>query len=70
MEPIPRDTACILAALCVLLLGGCWNGRLLFSFEMPFWSSLGNDSGLKAALSRDAVRRGYVPRFDIGGGSD
>jgi hypothetical protein len=56
-------------ALCALLLGGCWNGRLLFSFERPFWSSLGNDSGLKASLAGVAARRGYVPRFDIGTGA-
>ncbi len=55
--------------LCVLLLTGCWNGRALFSFEQPFWSSLGADSRLKASIAGDAARRGYLPRVDVGGGA-
>ena len=58
-----------LAVLCLLLLGGCWNGRLLFTFERPFWSSLGDDPRLKASLAGEAVRRGYTPSFDVGAGA-
>ena len=65
----PRYLRAIPLAVCALLLGGCWNGRLLFSFERPFWSSLGDESRLKASLAGEAVRRGYVPRFDIGSGA-
>lgn len=46
----------------VLLLTGCWNGLALFSFEQPFWSSLGDDSRLKITLAVDAAGRGYLPR--------
>ena len=53
----------------VLLLTGCWNGRVLFTFEQPFWSSLGDDPRLKAAVAADAARRGYLPRIDIGAGT-
>ncbi len=55
--------------LSVLLLAGCWNGRVLFSFEQPFWSSLGADARLKASIAGDAARRGYLPRVDVGGGA-
>jgi len=53
----------------VLLLSGCWNGRMLFSFEQPFWSSLGHDLRLKAFIAADAARRGYLPRIDVGAGT-
>lgn len=56
-------------ALFALVLGGCWNGRVLFSFERPFWSSLGDEPRLKATLAGEAARRGYAPRFDIGAGA-
>lgn len=61
----------VLLFLCVLLLAGCWNGRALLSFEQPFWSTLNGDSRLKAALTADALRHGYVPRIVVGsGGAD
>jgi hypothetical protein len=64
-----RYRAALLLPLCVLLLGGCWNGRVLFSFERPFWSSLGDDTRLQTALAGEAARRGYMPRFEIGAGA-
>jgi hypothetical protein len=50
-------------------LTGCWNGRVLFSFEEPFWASLGGDLQLKASLAGDAARRGYLARIDVGAGA-
>ena len=64
-----RCRAALLLALCVLLLGGCWNGRVLFSFERPFWSSWATATRLQTALAGEAVRRGYMPRFEIGAGA-
>jgi basic membrane lipoprotein Med (substrate-binding protein (PBP1-ABC) superfamily) len=64
---VKRSITIVLAALCVLLLSGCWNGRILFSFEQPFWSSLGEDLPLRLALARDSLRQGYLPRFIVAG---
>ncbi|HET6485809.1 MAG TPA: hypothetical protein VFH83_05290, partial [Spirochaetia bacterium] len=52
--------------LCPLvLLGGCWNGRLLFFFEQPYWVSLGDDRPLRLGLDREALRDGYLPSLVI-----
>jgi len=55
----------VLAVLCALLLAGCWNGRILFSFEQPFWSSIGGEPRLRAALAGAAAARGYLPRVAV-----
>jgi hypothetical protein len=54
------------ALSCIVLLGGCWNGRALYSFERPFLSSLGDETGLRVSLIRAALSNGYLPRFDTG----
>jgi basic membrane lipoprotein Med (substrate-binding protein (PBP1-ABC) superfamily) len=46
-------------------LAGCWNGRLLYSYEPPFWSSLGDPGQLRYSMAASALEAGYVPRFDI-----
>jgi hypothetical protein len=51
--------------LCAALLTACWNGRILFSFEQPFWSSIGGESRLGAALAAAAAGHGYFPRIDV-----
>jgi hypothetical protein len=53
-----------------LLLAGCWNGRALFSFEPPFWSSMGEPGGLRVSMSVTALRHGYLPRFDVSASAD
>ncbi len=50
--------------LGVFLLCGCWNGRVLFSFEQPYWSTVGS-TRMRATLEAAALVRGYVPRFDL-----
>ena len=60
-----RFRALLLAVLGVLLLAGCWNGRILFTFEQPFWSSIGGEPRLAAALAASAATHGYVSQFDI-----
>jgi hypothetical protein len=52
------------ALSCIVLLGGCWNGRALYSFERPFLSSLGDATRLRVSLARAALSNGYLPRFD------
>jgi len=63
-----RRAAALLASVgalsCIVLLGGCWNGRALYSFERPFLSSLGDETGLRVSLVRAALSNGYLPRFD------
>ena len=54
------------ALLCALALTGCGNGRVLFSFEQPFWSSIGGGRSLQAALAGAAAVHGYFPRVDVG----
>jgi len=52
--------------LCsLLLLGGCWNGRVLLFFEQPYWTSLGDDRPLRIRLERQALRDGYYPSLVI-----
>jgi hypothetical protein len=59
------------ALLFALLLSGCWNGRALYSFEQPFWSSIGGEPRLHAALAGAAASHGYFPRIDVdGAGTD
>jgi hypothetical protein len=53
------------ALLLVLLLCGCWNGRILYSFEPPFWASIGGQPRLQAELAGAAVVRGYFPLVDV-----
>ncbi|MGO9308867.1 MAG: hypothetical protein ACLQDL_07585 [Spirochaetia bacterium] len=55
-----------LALLCALALIGCGSGRILFSFEQPFWSSIGGGRSLRAALAGAAAVHGYFPRVDVG----
>jgi len=49
----------------LVLLGGCWNGRLLLYFEQPYWASLGDDGPLRLGLQREALRDGYLPSLVI-----
>ena len=60
-----RLRALFAAALGAALLTSCWNGRILFSFEQPFWSSIGGESRLGASLALEAAAHGYMPRIDI-----
>jgi len=65
-----RRAAALLASVgalsCIMLLGGCWNGRALYSLEPPFLSSLGDETGLRVSLVGAALSNGYFPRFDTG----
>ena len=60
-----RLRALLPAVLCVPLLAACWNGRILFTFEQPFWSSIGGESRVGAALAVASAERGYFPRIDV-----
>jgi len=62
---VKRCRALTLPLLCVFLLSGCWNGRALFFFEQPFWSTLGDDARIRVTLMSASLRRGYFPRIDI-----
>jgi len=64
-QRVTRRRMTFLAVVCALLLTGCWNGRVLFSFEQPFWSSIGGKTRLRAALAGAAVSHGYLPRIDV-----
>jgi len=48
-------------------MSGCWNGPVMFSFEQPFWMSLGDDAQARLALARAAVPHGYLPRIFVRG---
>ncbi len=50
-------------AFCALSLCGCWNGRVLYTVEQPFWDSLGNDLPTRIAVTRESLPRGYLPDF-------
>ena len=52
------------------MLSGCWNGRVLFVFERPFWDSIGGNTGLTLALSGASTVRGYVPRVLVTGAQE
>jgi hypothetical protein len=65
-QSVMRRCVSILAVLCTLLLTGCGNGRILFSFEPPFWTSIGGGNRLRTALAAAAFMRGYFPRIDVG----
>jgi hypothetical protein len=60
-----RRSVLVLALLCALLLAACVNRRLLYSFEQPFWSSIGGEPRLLAKLAGAAVLKGYFPRVDV-----
>jgi hypothetical protein len=51
----------------MVLLTGCWNGTMMFSFEQPYWTSLGADLRTRGALAWVSVRHGYLPRFFVHG---
>ena len=53
-----------LCALGVLLLAGCWNGRVLFSFEQPFWAAVGG-TRTRISLAEASLAGGYFPRIDV-----
>jgi hypothetical protein len=55
----------VLVVFCALLLAGCWNGRIYYSFEQPFWSSIGGETRLVAGFAGSAAVRGYLPRIDV-----
>ncbi len=52
-----------LAVSCALLLGGCWNGRVLIAMEEQYWTAEGGDGLLHWPLVRASLARGYLPRF-------
>ncbi|HYW85820.1 MAG TPA: hypothetical protein VFB30_21385, partial [Spirochaetia bacterium] len=60
-----KSFALTIPALCILLLSGCGSGRLMFSFEQPFWMSLGDDAQVRLSLTRAAVQHGYLPRIFV-----
>jgi len=67
--------AALLLLLCgtvcaVVVLAGCWNGRVLYAFEPPFAATLGDDASLRLALGSAALRHGYVPSFSAAAGQD
>jgi len=39
----------------------------MFSFEQPFWMSLGDDARVRLSLTRAAVQHGYLPRIFVRG---
>jgi basic membrane lipoprotein Med (substrate-binding protein (PBP1-ABC) superfamily) len=39
----------------------------MFSFEQPFWMSLGDDGQARLSLTRVAVQHGYLPRIVVKG---
>jgi hypothetical protein len=51
--------------LGALILSGCWNGRVLYSFEEPSWVSVGGGLRTELSLVRDALTAGYFPRVSI-----
>ena len=55
----------LLVLAAALLQTGCGVRRLLYSWEPPFWSSLGDPGTLRCALSAAALMAGYVPRIDV-----
>jgi hypothetical protein len=57
----------ILAALSPLFLGGCWNGRVLFAFERPYWASLHGGHRLALSLDGASLSRGFLPRIVVRG---
>ena len=63
-SPMKRKWLFLLCALGVLLLSGCWNGRVLYSFEQPFWATIGSER-LRFSLDTAALRRGYFPDVDL-----
>jgi basic membrane lipoprotein Med (substrate-binding protein (PBP1-ABC) superfamily) len=68
-----RRVSALLAAgcaLCTVVLGGCWNGRALYSFEPPFLSSLGDENTLRFSLARASLVHGYLPHFAFDAGVD
>jgi len=67
IAPVKKSFALAIPALCILLLSGCRNGPLMFSFEQPFWISLGDDAQVRLSLMRAAVQHGYLPRIFVRG---
>ena len=68
--PIPFVKKCFalaIPALSILLLSGCGKGTLMFSFEQPFWMTLGDDAQVRLSLTRAAVQHGFVPRIFVRG---
>ena len=63
VAPVKTLIRLSLSALCALLVCGCWNGRVLFAFEQPFWATLGNDLPTRIALARQSIPRGYLPHL-------
>jgi hypothetical protein len=61
MTPCKRLFLCGLGAL---LLSGCWNGRVLYSFEEPFWTVMGG-ARARLPLVKTALVKGYLPRIDV-----
>ena len=62
-----KAIALAVSALCVLLVSGCRNGTVVFSFEQPFWMSLGDDAQVRLSLARVSVQHGYMPRILVRG---
>jgi hypothetical protein len=52
-------------AFSMLLIGGCWNGRLLVAAEQPWWTALGGDALMRWPLARTSLLHGFFPRFVV-----
>ena len=49
--------------MCAAVLCGCWNGRVLFAAEEPYWAAVGGDPAVRWPLARASLAHGYIPRF-------
>ncbi|HVP17714.1 MAG TPA: BMP family ABC transporter substrate-binding protein [Spirochaetia bacterium] len=59
-----------LLALSPLLIGGCWNGRLLVAAEQPWWVARGGEARLLWPLAKTALVHGFFPRFFVIGAQE
>jgi hypothetical protein len=64
---VKKSTLLSFLFVCTLLtlLSGCWHGAVMFSFEQPYWASIGGDLRMRGALSWVSVRHGYLPRIFV-----
>lgn len=69
-QELKKSRLVALLALATLLLGGCWNGRLLVAAEQPWWVSRGGDAALLWPLTKTALANGFFPRFLVIGAQD
>jgi hypothetical protein len=64
---VKRLAAPALIVLCLLILSGCWNGKILFAMEQPFWASRNGGPRLSLSLVETSLAHGYLPRILVSG---